>query len=96
MDSIFNTGDYFNGNFDNADLPDFNFDLNAHGGEEEGDGMGDLNGTLGINGFDGANDEREVETVGSSEATSPAATVVNNEAEEPQEEYGRGKRRRKN
>lgn len=102
MDSIFNTGDYFTGNdhtdlnFDNADLPDFNFDLNAQG-DEEGDGVGgNMNGTLGVNGFDGANDEREVESIGSSEATSPAATVGNNEGEEPQEEYGRGKRRRKN
>ena len=92
MDSIFNTGDYFsneNGelNFETAGLPDFDFDLNGGGPD------GSVDGTMGI---DGAADERDVETVGSSEATSPAVTSTEEVGEPPQEEYGRGKRRRKN
>ena len=93
MDSIFNTGDYFNNengelNFDTAGLPDFDFDINNGGGPD-----GSVDGNMG---FDGAADERDVETVGSSEATSPAMTSTEEVGEPPQEEYGRGKRRRKN
>lgn len=91
MDSIFNTGDYFNNengelNFDTAGLPDFDFDINAGGPDGGADGM------MGY----GATDERDVETVGSSEATSPAVTSTEEVGEPSQDEYGRGKRRRKN
>lgn len=92
MDTIFNTGAYFNNeqgdlNLDTGDFPDFNFDITAHEGDAEGLG--------GLNGYHGTADERDVETIGSSEAPSPAVTV-GNETEEPHEEYGRGKRRRMN
>lgn len=94
IDSIFNSGDYFNENgmpeMDfSGDIPDFDFTTGATDDAEE----------RMANGFDGATDERSdkgsnVETLGSSEVVSPAVTVE--DAPEEQEEYGRGKRRRRN
>ncbi|KAL8737726.1 MAG: hypothetical protein Q9181_001411 [Wetmoreana brouardii] len=96
LDQIFNSGDYFNENatadFDfgsNEPLPEFNFDTTAAtenaGGEQ-------------AFGFDGAGDEgpegSTVETVNSSEATSPANTVDEDNAGQ-EERTGSGKRRRK-
>lgn len=94
IDSIFNSGDYFNDhpdnehvNFDNDDLPNFNFDGAADSAHEEH-----------MQGLDGAADERSergsgVETLGSSEVASPANTQ--NTVDE-QEDSGRGKRRKPN
>ena len=96
FDSMFNSVDYFGGdhndlNLDNADIPDFNFDTGAE--------VQDAQGMEPHFGADGAADEdsrRSVATVGSSEATSPAVTVGEEAGEPQQEEYGRGKRRRRN
>lgn len=93
IDSIFNSGDYFDKSFDVGNFPDLNFDIS---GQEAQDGH--INDSTSLFGFDGAADPDGgsiIETLGSSEATSPAVTV-GDEAAEPQEEYGRGKRRRKN
>ncbi|KAL8709849.1 MAG: hypothetical protein Q9220_005465 [cf. Caloplaca sp. 1 TL-2023] len=97
LDQIFNSGDYFNdniatGDFDfgtNEPLPDFNFDPN----EGNGDGADEP-----PFGFDGAGEDgpegSAVETVGSSEGTSPANTADDYHA--GQDEMQRsGKRRRK-
>ncbi|KAL8951782.1 MAG: hypothetical protein Q9222_002273 [Ikaeria aurantiellina] len=97
LDQIFNSGDYFNdnnptGDFDfgtNEPLPDFSFDPNEGQGEAA-DGP--------IFGFDGTGEEgpegSAVETVGSSEGTSPANTADDYHA--GQDEMQRsGKRRRK-
>lgn len=99
IDSIFNSGDYFNDqgteelDFTNGEIPDFDFGTAATG-EADGD-LADMHG------YDGAADERSergsgVETLGSSEMASPAVTVEDVPEEEQQEDYGRGKRRRKN
>ena len=96
-DSIFTNGDYFNNangefNLDNAEFPDLNFETDIQEGQN-----GNNTGSPPLFGYDGAADEdtsREIETVGSSEATSPAVTV-GEDAAEPTEEYGRGKRRKK-
>ncbi|KAL8706602.1 MAG: hypothetical protein Q9201_000349 [Fulgogasparrea decipioides] len=96
LDQIFNSGDYFNENatadFDfgsNEPLPEFNFDTTA--AMENGGGEHPF-------GFDGTGDEgpegSTVETVNSSEATSPANTVDENNAGQ-EESTGSGKRRRK-
>lgn len=107
IDSYFNTGDYFNNNgaadfnFDSSNIPDFDnsnipdFDLGT-GATDEADDIF-TNG----NAFNGAADERSdrgsgVETLGSSEAPSPAVTVETVPEEQQQEEYGRGKRRKRN
>ena len=99
IDSIFNSGDYFNDNGagtmdfnDGGDIPDFDFgtgvaqDVDAGAAHEQG--------------FDGAADERSrrgsgVETLESSDVASPAVTVED-VPEEQAEDDGRGKRRRKN
>ncbi|KAL8810530.1 MAG: hypothetical protein Q9200_002498 [Gallowayella weberi] len=98
LDQIFNSSDYFNNtdtgdfNFDsNEPVPDFNFDTTG----DDGDVADDVSF-----GFDGAADEEEgaegsaVETVNSSEATSPANMAEESHAAE---EDGKpsGKRRRK-
>ncbi len=71
LDSIFNSNDYFNdgnnpGNFDfsngNAELPDFDFDTAPVEGQDNADTKNDQGSV--------------VETMGSSEATSPANTVA--------------------
>lgn len=90
IDSIFNSGDYFN---DAGCFPDLNFDTTGSEGQD-----GNINGSTSLFGFNGAADHDNgsiVETVVSSEGTSPAVTVEE-ETAEPQAEYGRGKRRRKN
>lgn len=98
IDSIFNSGDYFNDqgteelDFTNGEIPDFDFGTAATG---DADG-----GLANMGGYDGAADERSerdsgVETLGSSEVASPAVTVED-APEEQEEDYGRGKRRRKN
>lgn len=99
IDSIFNSGDYFNDegtgelDFTNGEIPDFDFGTAAPG---DADG-----GLANLEGYDGTADERSergsgVETLGSSEVASPAVTVEDVPEEEQQEDYGRGKRRRKN
>lgn len=99
IDSIFNSGDYFNDqgteelDFTNGEIPDFDFGTAATG-------EADL-GPANMHGYDGAADERSekgsgVETLGSSEMASPAVTVEDVPEEEQHEDYGRGKRRRKN
>ena len=100
MDSIFNSGDYFNGPgdgevdyADTGNIPEFDFNTGLPE-DAEGDGMFNAAG----NGYDGGLDERSergsgVETLGSSEAPSPAVTVEDAPDEE-RENVGR-KRRRK-
>ena len=97
IDSIFNSGDYFNDNragevdFNEADIPDFDFGTGV---------SGDLNRNLpNVDGFDGAADGQSergsgIETAESNGIASPAVTVE--DAPEEQQEYGRGKRRRRN
>ncbi|KAI4171261.1 MAG: hypothetical protein LQ348_006957 [Seirophora lacunosa] len=98
LDQIFNSGDYFNdgvtgdGNLGdgNEALPDFNFDINAQNGDEA---------EVPFFGFDGAAEEEgvegsAVETVHSSEVTSPANTVEENHGQAEEEMHTR-KRRRK-
>lgn len=98
LDQIFNSGDYFNdgvtgdGNLGdgNETLPDFNFDINGQNGDEA---------EVPFFGFDGAAEEEgvegsAVETVHSSEATSPANTVEENHGQAEEEMHTR-KRRRK-
>ncbi|KAL8689068.1 MAG: hypothetical protein Q9218_005176 [Villophora microphyllina] len=96
LDQIFNSGDYFNdnptGDFDfgsNEPIPDFDFDTTT---------LNDNTTNEHSYGFDGTAEEgpegSAVETVNSSEATSPANTV--DECNAVQEERTRsGKRRRK-
>ena len=103
IDSIFNSGDYFNDNlgggggggldFSNNNIPDFNFDGPAESStlEEQAPSQ------------DGTADEKSdrgsgIETLGSSEVTSPAntSTVEEGGVAEQQQEYGRGKRRKRN
>ncbi|KAL9583679.1 MAG: hypothetical protein Q9212_002566 [Teloschistes hypoglaucus] len=97
LDQIFNSGDYFNdnatGDFDfgsNEPIPDFNFDTNApsYDGAEEGSF-----------GFDGTGEEgpegSAVETVNSSEATSPANTVDETNTGQEERTTRSGKRRKR-
>ncbi|KAL8717730.1 MAG: hypothetical protein Q9225_005056 [Loekoesia sp. 1 TL-2023] len=95
LDQIFNSGDYFNdpplGDFNlgsNESLPDFNFDSNDQRGEEA-----DAPPSFG---FDGTGEEGPegsvVETVNSSEVTSPANTVEENNTGQ---EGGRNNRKRR-
>ncbi|KAL8779314.1 MAG: hypothetical protein Q9213_006994 [Squamulea squamosa] len=96
LDQIFNSSDYFNNqepadfDFDANDLvPDFSFDTNAQDGEPPQDRPF---------GFDGAADEgpegSTVETVNSSETTSPTDFIEDSNAVEEQSTRFR-KRRRK-
>ncbi|KAI4099083.1 MAG: hypothetical protein LQ339_006156 [Xanthoria mediterranea] len=108
LDQIFNSGDYFN----NPETGDFNFDdpnEPVPGFDFEGKNGRDVDGVAGPGedacsfGFDGANDggpEEEgsaVETVNSSEATSPAnnKAVVEDSTEDGGGGGKTGKRRRK-
>lgn len=97
LDQIFNSGDYFNdagpGDFNldgNETLPDFNFDMDdQNASTQQGPSFG----------FDGAADDDDkegsaVETVESSEGTSPANTVDENVSKQEDERDTR-KRRRK-
>lgn len=99
LDQIFNSGDYFSdnpaGDFtvgSNDPLPDFNFDT------DDGNGAEAEAASPNFFGFDGTGEEgpegSAVETVNSSEGTSPAQTVEDHEVGQ---EEGRqlGKRRRK-
>lgn len=97
IDSIFNSGDYFNEqctdqlDFTNGEIPDFDFGTAAT--DEADDGL------VNMGGYDGAADERSergsgAETLGSSEVASPAVTVED-APEEQEEDYGRGKRQRR-
>ncbi|KAL8820787.1 MAG: hypothetical protein Q9191_007446 [Dirinaria sp. TL-2023a] len=111
MDSIFNSGDYFNDNIggggldfgNNNNIPDFSFDGPAESSMHEGQEAPPSQ--------DGTADEKSdrgsgIETLGSSEVTSPANTSAVEESglaeqqhqhqQPPQEEYGRGKRRKRN
>ncbi|KAL8747203.1 MAG: hypothetical protein Q9184_007633, partial [Pyrenodesmia sp. 2 TL-2023] len=97
LDQIFNSGDYFNdagpGDFSlggNETLPDFNFDMDdQNANRQQGPSFG----------FDGIADDDDkegstVETVESSEGTSPANTVDENFSKQEDERDTR-KRRRK-
>lgn len=105
IDSIFNSGDYFSDNiggagggldFSNNNIPDFNFDVPAEDSTHEGQAHSP----------DGTADEKSdrgsgIETLGSSEVTSPANTSMVEESglaeqQQQQQEYGRGKRRKRN
>ncbi|KAL8663166.1 MAG: hypothetical protein Q9202_004098 [Teloschistes flavicans] len=95
LDQIFNSGDYFNenptGDFDfgsNEPMPDFNFDTNALNYDTAEEPSFGFDGT-GEEGPEGS----AVETVNSSEATSPANTVDENNT--GQEERTRSGKRRK-
>ncbi|KAI4169294.1 MAG: hypothetical protein LQ343_005792 [Gyalolechia ehrenbergii] len=97
LDQIFNSGDYFNDNapgdfnLGSSDpLPDFNFDTN--------DGNGAEPEALPSFGFDGTVEEgpegSAVETVNSSEGTSPANTVEDHGAGQEEGRETRKKRRK--
>ena len=105
IDSIFNSGDYFSDNaggvpdldFSNPNLPDFSFDGPAEGSTHGGEGGHSPDGTA----DDKSDRGSGIETLGSSEVTSPAntSTVEENglvEKQQQPEEYGRGKRRKRN
>ena len=99
LDQIFNSGDYFNGvghsEFANSNSltdgfsgdfdPNFDFDTAVQDGIHGIDGNANTNGDTPVNGDGG----RIVETLNSSEATSPANTVDEGEGRSPR------KRRRK-
>ena len=97
LDSIFNSGDYFNdgsdpNNFDfsngSAELPDFdftNFGADAHGGDDQTKGLAPP--------LDGLDDDGRVKEMDSSEATSPANTVHTIDDEGQGEQSPRKKRR---
>lgn len=101
IDSIFNSGDYFTEHapeidFANGgDIPDFDFSTGLP--EDAGDTNDDatMRNDVGLDGVRDGRSERgsEIETLGSSEAPSPAVTVE--DVPEEAEEVGR-KRRRKN
>ncbi|KAL8849048.1 MAG: hypothetical protein Q9221_005947 [Calogaya cf. arnoldii] len=110
LDQIFNSGDYFNNpeagdfNFDDTDVQVPGFDFGGRNNTEvdgiaeagPGPGPGDEECTFG---FDGNNEGPEegsaVETVNSSEATSPANVVVEDHNAAEDGEGRTGKRRRK-
>ncbi|KAL9601647.1 MAG: hypothetical protein Q9219_002367 [cf. Caloplaca sp. 3 TL-2023] len=100
LDQIFNSGDYFNdagtGDFDlgsGETLPDFNFDTTDPSRDQNGE---ETQASPSF-GFDGTAEEdcegSTVETVNSSEATSPAMTVV--DGDDPGQEQGRNSRKRR-
>ena len=94
LDSIFNTGDYFNdgsdpNNFDFTNGTEFpNFDFGAGGENANGDAQ-----EQGLAQFDGI-DEGRVKEMDSSEATSPANTVQTIDEEDHPEQKPRKLRRR--
>ena len=95
LDSIFNTGEYFNDGTDpntfdftaGAELPDFDFNTGAEPiNGDNAQGQGPVQ-------FDGTNDER-VKEMDSSEATSPANTVLTIDDDENVEQSPRNPRRK--
>lgn len=109
LDQIFNSGDYFNdgtsgSDFNFADAGDFTFDTapppsqmdNEHGAPIGGfDGVGRFDGVDGFDGVTAGNERgRVLETMNSSEATSPANTV-DESAFGVEDAKSPGKRRRK-